>query len=466
MNSTPAAERRATTGTETEKIAQFTLGLDLTDVPQDVVDLAKDHLLDALGIAIASSGFDFGRISLQAVRELGDGRQCSAIGSGTRMPPASAALLNGILAHGLDFDDTHITGVYHASAPALAAVLAAGQAANAGGAEILLAFIAGIEVGCRLAIPVSAELLRRGFHPTAVCGTFATAAAAGRLHGLSMDSLVSALGICGSQASGVLEITTSWLKRMHPGWSAHSGLAAVALARAGFLGPNTMLEGPRGFYVTHTGAVPPADRLPSFELGTTWHSRGIALKPYPCCHLIHPFVDAALELRGRFAIEDIERIDCPLTADMHASVAVPREACIRPANPYRALFSVPYVVALSLVRGKVDLAAFYDEPLDVPDVLGVASKVWCGEDPQSDYPAHFPGEVIVRLKDGRVLQVRKPASLGTREFPLSRASVMAKFISNATRVISAEAASRLADRVLNIECAVSLDEIMALSTAS
>ena len=330
---------------------------------------------------------------------------------------------------------------------------------------MLLAFIAAIEVGCRIAIPAATELLRRSFHPTAVCGTFAAATAAGRLYKTDPATLVSALGMCGSQAAGILEITTSWLKRMHPGWSAHSALAAVALARGGFIGPSTILEGTRGFYATHIGFIPQGKDLPSFELGQSWQSLGIALKPYPCCHLTHAFVDAALELRGQFAVEDIERIDCPLTADMHLSVAVPREACIRPANPYRALFSVPYVVALGLVRGRVDLAAFYDEALDAPEVLSVAEKVWCGDDPQSDYPAHFPGEVIVRLMDGRVFRSRKPSSLGTAEFPLSRDAIKAKFISNATRVISGDAADRLADAVLNLEHAESLDEIMRLSTA-
>lgn len=461
---TPSQTHRSDT-TEAEKIAQFTLSLRLQEVPEQVREVAKEHFLDALGTAIAGSGFEFGKIALNGARELGSGTDATAIGTGVKLPAASAALVNGILAHGLDFDDTHITGVYHASAPALAAALAAGQANGASGAEVLAAFIAAIEVGCRLSIPAAPELLRRSFHPTAVCGTFAAATAAGRLNGVDETTLVNALGLCGSQASGILEIGTSWLKRLHPGWSAHSALVAVALARAGFLGPSTVLEGQRGFYATHVGTVPSPADLPSRGLGQRWETLSIALKPYPCCHLIHAFVDAALELRGQFDLADVERIECPLTADMHPSVARPREACIRPANSYRALFSVPYVVALALVRGRVDLAAFYDEPLDAPEVLGVAAKVWCTEDPLSDYPAHFPGEVIVRLKDGRILQSRKAASLGTQDFPLSREAIVAKFSSNAMRVIGSRAAAELAERVLHLEAASSLDEILALTVS-
>jgi 2-methylcitrate dehydratase PrpD len=451
------------TSTEAQRIATFALGLQLREVPSAVRETAKEHFLDSLGTAIAASGFDFGRVTLEGARTLGCGNEATAIGSGARLPAASAALVNGVLAHGLDFDDTHIQGVYHASAQALAASLAVGEAQGANGGEVLAAFIASIEVGCRLSIPVAPELLRRSYHPTGVCGTFAAALAAGRLQGADHGTLVSALGLCGSQASGILEVGTSWLKRLHPGWSAHSGIVAVALARAGFQGPPTVFEGPRGFYVTHAGSVP--SQSPTTALGEHWETSAIALKPYPCCHLIHAFVDAALELRGQFDPADIERIECPLTADMHASVARPREECIRPANPYRALFSVAYVVALGLVRGRVDLAAFYDEPLDAPEVLAVAAKVWCTEDPLSDYPAHFPGEVVVHLKDGRVLRSRKVASLGTSDVPLARNAVVAKFMANATRVIRKEAAAEIVRRVLAVEEAPSLTPILALTVA-
>ena len=162
--------------TESARLAGFALDLSMEDVPSEVLQMAKRHFLDALGIAIASSDFDFGRIVLEGARKLGDGTQATAIGSGAKLPAASAALVNGVLAHGLDYDDTHIGGIYHASAPALAAVLAAGQAGRASGREALLAFTAGIEIGCRLAIAGAGEFTRRHFHATAVCATFACAA--------------------------------------------------------------------------------------------------------------------------------------------------------------------------------------------------------------------------------------------------------------------------------------------------
>lgn len=460
-----AVETRAPTPTESEQLARFALQLQLDAVPPAVLELAKEHFLDVLGIALASSKFEFGRAVLRGASELGEGRQATAIGSGARLPAASAALVNGVLAHGLDFDDTHIGAIYHASAQAMAASLAAGQANGSSGREVLLAFTAALEIGCRLATVGAPEFHHRGFHPTALCGTFAAAAAAGRLYKADQKALVSALGLCGSQAAGILEIGDSWLKRLHPGWAAHSGLAAVALGRAGFLGPDTVFEGSKGFYATHVQKIPQGDAVPSFGLGQTWQTLGIALKPYPCCHFIHAFVDAALELRGQFALDDIERIDCPLTNMIHKMVAEPRDIRIRPTNPYQALFSVQYVVALALVRGRVDLAAFYDEPLDAPEVLSVADKTYCVDDPQSDFPVHFPGEVIVHLKDGRIVRSRKATSLGTPDVPLKREAIEAKFLSNATRAIGIDAAQRLIGKVLNLEGEQSLDEIMALCTS-
>lgn len=456
----------AITTTQTTELANFILSLSHDAIPSAVSILAKEHLLDGLGIALASSRFDFGAATLLGVQELGEGSGATPIGSGRRLPAASAALVNGVLAHGLDFDDTHIGAIYHATAPALAAVLAAGQAHRSSGADVLAAFVGALEIGCRLATVGTGDFHDRAYHPTSLCGTFAAAAAAGRLAGADTEKLVWALGICGSQAAGVLERGTSWLKRLHPGWAAHSGLAAVSLASAGFSGPDTMLEGRRGFYSAHIQRVPEGGDLPAHGLGEQWQTLGIALKPYPCCHFIHAFVDAALELHGQFSLEEIEKIECPLTLALHKMVAEPRSRCIHPTTSYQALFSVQYVVAAALARGRVDLSTFYDEPLDSPEVLEVAAKTYCVADPESDYPAHFPGEVVVQLKDGHIFRCRKPASLGTSDVPLDREAILEKFMKNATRAISLSAARELAECVLALEKQDSLEHIMALCVSS
>ena len=452
--------------TYSEQLAHFALSLNWDRIPAEVIGLAKAHFLDAIGIALASSITDFGSAVLRGARAMGNGDDATAVGSGVKLPAASAALVNGTLAHGLDFDDTHIAAVYHATAPALAAALASAEAGAADGRTLLIAYIAGLEIGCRVAAAGAGAFHDRGFHPTSQCGTFAAAAVSARLQGDDHDQLRNALGLCGSMASGILELRESWLKRLHPGWAAHAGLSAAALGRAGFHGPATVFEGPHGFYNAHIGFVPTGERSPTFCLGENWALLGLALKPYPCCHFVHAFVDAALHLRDKIALDDIIRIECPLTGRMHSMVAEPRERRIKPPTVYDALFSVPYAVALALVKGRVDLAAFYDEPLDDPAVLTLAAKVHCTDDTQSDYPKHFPGELRILLKDGRELHRREPTSYGTPERRMPSSAVEQKFHALATRAISAGAAAKIARVVWNLEQLARPADLLSLCTHS
>ncbi len=454
----PAAEKALTLSGE---LASFALGLRLDQVPHELVRKAKGHMLDALGIALASSGFDFAGPVLDGARKLGAGEGAHAIGSGAALPPAGAALVNGTLIHGLDFDDTHIGAIYHATAPALAAALAAGEAAGASGAELLTSLIAGLEIGCRLARAAEGGFHDRGFHPTALCGTFAATFTAGRLMGADRQALVAASGLCGSMAAGLLELQDSWLKRMHPGWAAHCGIAAAGLGMSGFRGPPTMLEGGHGFYYAHLGKIPVGAASPSHGIGKDWLIAGIGLKPYPCCHFTHGFVDCALALRDKVDIDDIESIDCPLHKRLMHMVSGPT----RPSEPYAAMFSVPYIVALALGTGEVDLAAFHDRGVSDEAVLAISDRTSCSEDTASDFPAHFPGEVRIRLRSGEVISHRVATSFGTPERPLSEADIEAKFMANATRVMREDAAAQIVRMAWDVERVGHVSELVRLCAA-
>ncbi len=457
-----AAEAPGARTTVSTAFARFAAGLELAQVPDELVAKAKAHMLDALGIALASTGFDYAGPILEGARKLGAGDQAHALGTGAPLPPAGAALVNGTLIHGLDFDDTHIGAIYHATAPALAAALATGEAANVSGKELLTAYIAGLEIGCRLGLAAGGGFRDRHFHPTALCGAFAASFVAGRLMGLDVATMVSACGLCGSMAAGILELEGSWLKRMHPGWAAHSGVSAAAIASCGFRGPATTFEGPRGFYQTHLGRIPTGDASPDQDLGTHWSIGGIALKPYPCCHFIHGFVDCALELRPKVKLEEIERIDCLIHKRILHMVGGPQ----RPSEPYAAMFSVAYTVALALITGKVDLAAFHDKGVKDAQILALAERAFCAEDPTSDFPVHFPGEVSITLKNGEVVSHRVATSLGTPERPLAVADIEAKFMDNATRVTSADAARALMQAVWSVETLGSVAELTRLCVTS
>ncbi len=438
------------------QVARAVETLTWADVPTEVRSVAKAHALDAIGIALASTGMDYGHAVHNAGIALGGGANGTAesrvLGFGTPMPAANAALVDGTLMHGLDFDDTHIGAIYHATGPALATALTVGEAEHADGETVLAAYVLGMEVGCRLAAAGAGRFHARGFHPTGIAGAFAAACVTAKIRGLSAATLTSALGLCGSQAAGILELHESWLKRMHPGWAAHSGIVAATLAAAGFRGPATVFEGPAGLYASHLGEPATVESLGLADLGQRWMTADIALKPYPCCHFTHAFADAAFGVladlgRAGLSADEVDRIVCPTAPALMPMVTEPHARKIAPTTIYDALFSVQYVTASALVRRRVDLAAFYDEPLDHPDTLAMAAKVTCTPDPDLDFPAHFPGEIVVHLTDGRTVARKIPNSHGTSEDPMSDAEVLAKFRATAGRRIDAAKADTIANLV-------------------
>lgn len=446
-------------------LADWVAAVTIDDIPQDVLAIAKQHALDALGIAIASTGMDYGRSMHNAVVQLGHGTDSRALGFGTRLPAASAALLNGTLIHGLDFDDTHIGAIYHATGPALAAALAVGEAEHADGATVLVAYIVGMEVGCRLAGAGAGLFHARGFHPTGIAGTFAAACVAAKIRSLSAEELTSALGLCGSQAAGILELHDSWLKRMHPGWAAHSGIIAATMAHAGFRGPATVFEGAGGLYRSHLEKIPTGQQLGLEDLGGRWMTAEIALKPYPCCHFTHAFADAAYGVldelgQGSLDPEEVESIVCPTTPGLLPIVFEPAERKVAPQTTYDALFSTPFVVANVLSGRPINLTTFYDEPLDDPGVLALASRVSSPPDHDVDFPRHFSGEVRVHLTDGRVVGRKVRDSHGSPQDPMSDDEVRAKFRTTAERRVLPVQAAQISAIIDELETLGSIAQLV------
>ena len=227
-------------------LAAFTAGLQLQDIPAAVRARAAHHVLDAVGIAHASSRYDFAHRTLTAIRGLAGEGAVPLFGLPGRLPPRDAAIVNGLLCHGLDFDDTHLGGVIHPTAAIFPAVFAAAIHAGASGEEILVAYVAGVEASTRLASVGGGAFHAAGFHPTGVVNAFGATLAAGRIFGLTERELTHALGIALSTASGSLEFLEdgAWTKRLHPGWAAQAGMTAAALARQGFTGAARPLRGP------------------------------------------------------------------------------------------------------------------------------------------------------------------------------------------------------------------------------
>jgi 2-methylcitrate dehydratase PrpD len=449
--------------TTSEALAEFAAGLRHEDVPPAAVAAAKRHLLDVLGVALASASMPFARMVLDATTQLGGRGGAAVIGFPDRLPPAWAALLNGALAHGIDYDDTHEEGVVHVSCSVAPAALAAAEAGDVSGPRFLTALVLGMETAVRLGLAAPGRFHDRGFHPTGVCGAFAATLVAGVLADLPAPRLVDALGLSGSMAAGLMEFLTdgSWSKRIHSGWAAHGGVVAARLAATGFSGPRAVLDGRFGFYRSHLGDGGYDLDVVTRDLGRRWHMRDIALKPYPACHMTHAFIDCAAGLRTEAGVTPaaIAALQCFIHPREMPIVCEPRAAKLVPQTDYDAKFSLPYTVACMLVRGHVDLDDFTPTAIADRTVLALAQRVECVPDPQADYPRTFPGRLRMTLRDGRVLERDEPLNRGSAERPLSDDDVAAKFRRNAACTLPAGQIEALATAVDRLDSAPSVRQL-------
>jgi 2-methylcitrate dehydratase PrpD len=455
--------------TAARRLARFVAGLTLDAIPAPVVDRAVLLTLDTLGNALAAAGEDFGRAALDTAERLGGAPDSALLGRATRVAAANAVLANATLAHGLDFDDTREDAIVHTSCVAMTTALALAEAAGASGRAMLEASIAAVEVMCRVGLAVPGALHARHFHPTAIAGGFGAVAAAGRLQRLTEDQLTHAFGIVGSQAAGIIEYLAdgSWTKRMHAGWAAHAGVVATLLARAGFTGPATVLEGEHGLYAAFAGGHDAA-RLARLldSLGREWELLALTLKPYPCGSIAQPYMDCAARLRERDGIrpEAVTAIRCRTSAGPVPRLWEPLAAKHAPPNGYAAKFSLPYLIAVILVKGRAGLAEFTDAAVRDRDVLRLASRVSYELDPTIDYPRQFVGDVEVTLADGRQLRERQDRPRGGPDAPLTRGEIEAKFRGNAGLALPAARAEAIIAAVSALPGASNLKDLIAALT--
>ena len=438
------------------RLARFVLALELKDLPTPVVDRARLLTLDTLGCCLASVRYDFGRAVRATAERLGGRPESLVVGGSVRVAAANAVLANATLAHGLDFDDTREDAIVHTGSVAVPTSLAVGEATGADGRAVLAAIVAAVEVMCKIGLAVPGKFHARHYHPTALTGTFAAAAAAGKLYGLSEDELVRAFGICGSQAAGIIEYLAdgSWTKRLHPGWNAHAGVTAALLAQSGFTGPETVLEGEHGFYRAFAGGVEPArlDELLA-SLGRVWELEQLTFKPYPCGSIAQPYMDCALRLRESRGVraDDIVEIRCRTAAGPVPRLWEPLASKHAPQNGYAAKFSLPYLLAVILTRGRASLAEFEDDVVRDPQILSVASRVGYELDATIDYPRQFVGHLRARLKDGRVVEEWQDHPRGGPDSPMSREEIESKLRGNASLVMSEDRVSQVIRNVMRLD---------------
>jgi 2-methylcitrate dehydratase PrpD len=399
-------------------------------LPDDVATMCDAVLVDVAGLCVAARHSDYLMAALLATGEPGG---CTLIGHRDIYNVATAALCNGTAAHGEDYDDTFEGGPVHAGAVIVPALLATAEQHHLSGPALMRGIAVGCELMCRLCLPAPKRVHKAGFHPTAVFG--ALGAAAGVASALRLDEMrwVNAVGIAGSMASGIIEYLAegAWTKRMHPGWAAQAGYRAARMAHAGFTGPRTLFEGDHGFFHAFANCDECDFTAMLDGAGRHWLCADIAFKPYACGTMAHPYIDCARRLVAEGVRPDeIVSIECRTAEGIVHRLWEPLAAKRSPPNGYAAKFSIPYAVAVAMLRDDAGLHEYEDAVVNDPAVRALAAKVSYIIDPDNPYPQRFTGHVRATLGSGDVREASQGHFRGGREEPMSAEALEAKFVAN------------------------------------
>jgi 2-methylcitrate dehydratase PrpD len=467
MSTGVADQVRSLTG----EMADFIRETGAGDIPAEVVAAGKKSILDGIGLALAGSVAKSGALVERHLDELGLGTgRATVIGTARRVAPRFAAFANGIAIHADDYDDTQLAvaadRVYglltHPTAPALPAALAVGEEREASGKAVMLAYHLGVECECKISEAINPRHYQAGFHSTATCGTFAAAAAGGKLLGLEAEAIRRALSIAGSQSAGLRENFGTMTKPFHAGRSSESGVAAAQFASYGWTATDRILEAPRGFFNAAGGGFD--ETAISGKLGRPWTfaSPGVSIKPHPSGSLTHPGMTEMLRLirQHKIRADQVTRVRVGTNSNMPNALIHHR-----PHDELQAKFSMEYCMAILLLDGKAGLSEFTDERVLRPDVQAFLQKVDFTVDPEAEAAGYHKMTTLIdiELADGSKLSGRADFGKGSPADPMSYAEVAAKFreCADYARFPAADA-DRIVAMVAGLETLPRIADLMAL----
>lgn len=438
--------------TISEIIGQWVEAMDYSRIPEEVVSIAKRCILDFIGVALAGSREPTARVVGQYLDEVRGKEEATVIGLGIKAGCTEAAFGNGTIGHCLDYDDyihpVPGAGGPHLTAVVLPAALAIAEKMNRSGKELIEAYVLGCEVAFRVGCAVEPEHYLWGWHNTGTHGVFGAAVAASKLLKLDSEQVAHALGIAGSEASGLRENFGTMTKPFHAGQASAKGVRAAILAKFGFTSAKAIFEGENGFFKVLCKHVRP--NLLTHDLGQTFGLTKIRLKLYPCCGGSHCGIDATLDMVSQHNIsaEDVDEITvrCPTLVSQVLVYESPRTAL-------EGKFSMQFPLALALSERKVTLEQFTDEKVKHPEIAALMQKVKLITDPRlnvSDSLAQ-PTIVEIKLKGGRRLINRVEFPRGSPERPLSDEELVSKYRNCATAVLSEKETEDSCQLLMNLE---------------
>ncbi len=403
------------------------------DIPGPAVEAAKKEVLDSLATALGgSSQAGVGELVAMA-KEWGGNEQSTIIAYGLRCPAPNAAQVNATMIHALDYDDGHPVAQVHIGCVAVPTCFAvAERMGGISGREFIAALALGADFLARLGLASrpGSNLVKSGWHPTALYGYLGAAAMAGRIMGLDQERMVNAIGIAYHQSAGNSQCVSdgALTKRMGPGLAAKGGITAALMAERGITGARNILEGEYGmFYQYHGGDYDP--KMLTADLGKRFEGANIGDKPYPCCGFTHPFIDAVLSLKSRHDIkaDQVKSITAYGGESVYEICVVPPEVKRVPRNTVDAQFSLPWVIATALVKGRVGVEDFTEEAISREDALRVSGKVTGVLDKAMSRHGVGPGRVKIVMADGTEYTEEVEHCLGSIERPMTFADCAAKF---------------------------------------
>jgi len=439
----------------TRLLARFVVESKWSDIPEAARKEAARSIVNWVGCALGGARHETVDCALSALSELSGPRAATILGRKERLDILHASLLNGISSHVLDFDDTHLETIIHPAGPVAPVLLALAERQTMSGADFLHAFILGVEAECRIGMAVYPWHYDEGYHITGSAGVFGAAAAAGKILGLDEKQMTWALGIAATQSAGLREMFGTMCKAFHPGRAAQNGLTAALLAAKNFTSSEQSLEAPRGF--AHVLSENRDFSKLTRVLGETWEVTRNTYKPFPCGIVIHPTIDACIQLRNQHSLgaADINRVELrvhPLVLELTGKKT--------PIKGLEGKFSVYHSAAVALLRGVVGQREYSDEAVRDPEVVALRDRVTATVDPSvREEEVH----VRVLLASGRAVEKQVEHVVGSLENPLSDRDLETKFRGQADSVLSASQAQGLLSLCWSV---ASLPNAAAIATAS
>ncbi len=445
----------------TQRLASFAANLRYCDIPQTVIDHMKLCLLDTIGCGLFGSTLPWGKILAKFAKDLGGRRESTLLGMGYKVSAPNAALANGTMIHGFELDDIHRLSIIHPGSVTLPAALAVGESRReCTGKEFLTAMVAGYETGLRVGMCVGASHLHKGYHPTGTHGTFAAAAAAGKLLGLDEEKMTHALGIAGTQAAGLMAAQyAAMVKRMHAGRASQSGVYGALLADRGLTGITDILEAGYGGYFKVMGESSDPDRL-TRGLGKDYEVMNVGFKAFSCCGSNFTSLEALSRIMKDQGLQarDIKKVTIRSTTVTKLHVGWD----YKPEGMTAAQMNLPYCLSVMALEGETFVDQFTEKKIRDPRILDFIKKVEVVPDPELDRFGQEYRHAIVCLVEttgGKSFERRVEFAKGGPNNPISREEVENKFRKLADKVLSKEKVKDLYVMIQNLEKISSLSEL-------